>query len=141
MSNESAPLLDKKQWPFNYSASPTYGAATAKVKIAVFKDFECPFCARVTAPLKQLVKENKGVVAVVFKHFPLSNQCNPSMGRDMHPGACQAHCWSMAAHAQGKFDEFSELVFTNMRQMMPRSGDLASRLAAQRAAGLFPGLD
>ena len=39
----------------------------------------------------------------------------------------------MAAHAQGKFDAFSELVFTNMRQMIPRSGDLASKLAAQRA--------
>ena len=129
--NIPPPLLDKKVSNFDYNGSPITGDKNAKVKIAVFKDFECPFCGRVSAPLKQLVKENPGKVAVVFKHFPLSNQCNPGMGSDMHPAACLAAYWSMAALDQGKFNQFEELVFNNMRTMMPKEGSLASRIAAQ----------
>lgn len=130
--NIPPPLLDTKVTPFDYNGSPIHGDKNAKVKIAVFKDFQCPFCGRVSAPLKQLEKENKGKVAIVFKHFPLSNQCNPGMGSDMHPAACQAAYWSMAALEQGKFSAFEDVVFNNMQNMMPRSGDLTSRLAAQR---------
>ena len=127
------PVLDPRVNSFDYNGSPIYGDKNAKVKIVVYKDFECPFCGRVSAPLKQLEKQNKGKVAIVFKHFPLSNQCNRGMPRDMHPGACQAAYWSFAALEQGKFKEFEALVFNNMRNMMPRSGDLASRLKAQEA--------
>ena len=130
--NIPPPLLDKKVNAFDYNGSPMTGNKNAKVKIAVFKDFQCPFCGRVSAPLKQLEKENKGKVAIVFKHFPLSNQCNPGMGSDMHPAACLAAYWSMAALDQGKFDPFAQLVFNNMQTMMPRAGDLASRIAAQK---------
>ena len=130
--NIPPPLLDKKVNAFDYAGSPITGDKNAKVKIVVFKDFQCPFCGRVSAPLKQLEKENKGKVAIVFKHFPLSNQCNPGMGSDMHPAACLAAYWSMAALDQGKFNPFAELVFNNMQTMMPRQGDLASRIAAQK---------
>ena len=129
--NIPPPLLEKRINNFDYTGSPITGNKNAKVMIAVFKDFQCPFCGRVSAPLKQLVKDKPGQVAIVFKHFPLSNQCNPGMGSDMHPAACLAAYWSMAALDQGKFAAFEELVFNNMSSMMPREGDLASRIAAQ----------
>jgi len=128
--NIPPPVLDARVNNFDYNGSPIYGDKNAKVKVAVFKDFQCPFCGRVAAPLKALVKANPGKVAVVFKHFPLSNQCNRGMGRDMHPAACGAAYWSFAALEQGKFDAFEELVFNNMRSMMPRSGNLQNDLKA-----------
>ena len=126
--NIPPPVLDARVNNFDYNGSPIYGDKDAKVKVAVFKDFQCPFCGRVSAPLKQLVKESKGEVAVVFKHFPLSNQCNSGMGRDMHPAACGAAYWSFAALEQGKFAQFEELVFNNMRSMMPSTGNQAADL-------------
>ncbi|MBM4343868.1 MAG: thioredoxin domain-containing protein [Deltaproteobacteria bacterium] len=125
------PPLEAKVADFDYRGSPTLGPKDAKVKIVEFKDFECPFCAKIIPALKQVQKDNASKVSIVFKHFPLSNQCNPKMSREMHPGACLAAYWSMAAEAQGKFWEFEDIVFQNYQSMMPREGELPARLAAQ----------
>jgi protein-disulfide isomerase len=125
------PVLGEQTFTFDLDGSPVYGDASAPIKVVVFKDFECPFCGRVSAPLKAAALRHEGKVAIVFKHFPLSSQCNPGMGRDMHPGACQSAYWSFAALAQGKFAAFEDIVFNNYRTMMPRDGDLSARLAVQ----------
>ena len=127
------PALATKVSHFDYRGSPISGKSSAAVKIAVFKDFQCPYCIRISGPLKQVQRHYGDKVAIVFKHYPLSNQCNPSVGRDMHPGACLATYWSMAAEAQGKFKPFAEAVFTNMDTMIPRQGVLRDRLAAESA--------
>ena len=123
--------LDPKVRDFDYAGSPHNGPRDAKVKIVEFKDFQCPFCARINPALKQLEQKMHGKVAIVYKHFPLSSQCNPGMSRDMHPAACLATYWSMAAEEQGKFWEFEEIVYNNMSTMMPTEGELPARLAAQ----------
>lgn len=123
--------LDPKVHDFDYAGSPHNGPKDAKVKIVEFKDFQCPFCARINPTLKQLEQKMHGKIAIVYKHFPLSSQCNPSMSRDMHPAACLATYWSMAAEEQGKFWEFEDIVYNNMSQMMPTEGELPARLAAQ----------
>jgi len=120
--------LDAKVADFDYAGSPHYGPRDAKVKIVMYKEFQCPYCARVSPTLKQVEKNMKGKVALVFKHYPLSNQCNPSMPRDMHPAACIAAYWAIAAEDQGKFWEFEDIVFNNMQQMMPQEGDLDAKL-------------
>ncbi len=127
------PRLGEDVYTFDLDGSPVYGNPDAPVKVVVFKDFECPFCGRVGMPIKAAALRHEGKVAVVFKHFPLSNQCNPGMGRDMHPGACQSTYWSFAALEQGKFHAFEDIIFNNYRTMMPRQGDLSVRLAAQAA--------
>ena len=127
------PILGEQVYSFDFNGSPVHGDASAQIKVAVFKDFECPFCGRVAAPLKAAASQFEGKVAIAFKHFPLSSQCNAGMGRDMHPGACQSAYWSFAALEQGKFEGFEDIVFNNYRTMMPRDGDLSTRLAAQSA--------
>jgi protein-disulfide isomerase len=124
------PPLDAKVNNFDYEGSPHKGPRNAPVKIVEYKDFQCPFCAKVIPTLKQVEKNHQGKVAIVFKHFPLSSQCNPDMGRDMHPAACLAAYWSIAAEDQGKFWEFEEIVFNNFSQMMPQDGELDARLKA-----------
>jgi protein-disulfide isomerase len=124
------PPLDPKVNTFDYAGSPHRGPRNAAVKIVEYKEFQCPYCARVNPTMKQVEKNLRGKVAIVFKHFPLSSQCNPGMGRDMHPAACTAAYWSFAAEEQGKFWEFEDVVFNNMQSMMPQDGALDARLAA-----------
>jgi protein-disulfide isomerase len=72
-----------------------------------FSDFECPFCSRAVPTLKQLEEEYKGRLRVAFKHQPLSN----------HPNARTAAAASLAAHEQGKFWEFHDVLFANQRAL------------------------
>jgi protein-disulfide isomerase len=125
------PPLEAKVNDFDYNGSPHLGPRDAKVKIVEFKDFQCPFCAKINPALKQLQKDSGGKVAIVWKHFPLSSQCNKGMSRDMHPAACMAHYWSMAAEEQGKFWEFEDIIYQNYQTMMPNDGDMDSKLKAQ----------
>jgi len=131
--NIPPPPLDTKVNEFDYVGSPHLGPRDAKIKIVEFKDFECPFCAKINPALKQVQKDSGGKIAIVFKHFPLSNQCNKQMQRDMHPGACLAAAWSFAAEEQGKFWEFEDIVYSNYQNMMPREGEIEARLKAQTA--------
>ena len=87
--------------------APSIGPANAKVTIVEYSDFQCPFCNRGATTVKQLLKEYKGKIRVVFKHFPLS------FHKDAHLAA-QA---SMAAHEQGKFWPYHDKLFANIRNL------------------------
>lgn len=83
--------------------SPVLGDVNAPVTLVEFTDFECPFCARANATLKELIAKNPGKVKVVFKHNPLP----------FHQNAKLAHNASQAAANQGKFWEYNDLIFAN----------------------------
>ncbi|NTX41344.1 thioredoxin domain-containing protein [Myxococcus sp. CA033] len=87
--------------------APSRGPANAPVTLVAWSDFECPFCSRAVPTLKALEKEYEGKLRVAFKHQPLPN----------HPNAKLAAAASMAAHEQGKFWEFHDLLFANQRQL------------------------
>src|SRR5579862_5944293 len=77
------------------------------VELVIFSDFQCPFCARFSGPLREL--QTRGVdsvpVTVTFKHFPLP----------MHARAQLAHQAALAAAEQGKFWEMHDLLFANQQ--------------------------
>jgi protein-disulfide isomerase len=81
--------------------APREGPADAPVVVAVFSDFECPFCRRVAAPLKQIVAHYPAA-ALVFKNFPLSRA---------HPHAEGAARAGWAAHQQGRFWPLHDKMF------------------------------
>ena len=87
--------------------APTLGAADAKVKVAVFSDFQCPYCSRVVEPLHEVEKAYGGRVALVFKHFPLP----------FHENAMLAAEAADAAGAQGKFWEMHDKMFANQKKL------------------------
>ncbi|HZA50995.1 MAG TPA: DsbA family protein, partial [Myxococcaceae bacterium] len=89
------------------TSSPVKGPKNAPVTIVAFSDFECPFCSRVVPTLKEVEKQYQGKVRVAFKHQPLP----------MHPNAKLAAAASMAAHEQGKFWEYHDLLFANQRAL------------------------
>ncbi|MCU0697775.1 MAG: thioredoxin domain-containing protein [Myxococcaceae bacterium] len=81
--------------------APTLGPPDAPVTVMVWSDFECPFCKRLTGTFEQLRKRYGQQVRFVFRHQPLP----------FHPNARTAAQASMAAHRQGRFWEFHDLVF------------------------------
>ena len=85
------------------SGAPIEGNPDARVVIAEFSDFECPFCQRwydETLPdIRALIGDD---VALAFLHFPLTG---------IHPNAATAHAAAECAGSEGKFWEMHDLLF------------------------------
>jgi protein-disulfide isomerase len=83
--------------------SPVKGPNDALVTIIEFSDFQCPFCSRVEATIKQVADTYGKDVRIVFKQNPLP----------FHQNAGPAAEASLAAGDQGKFWEMHEKLFAN----------------------------
>jgi protein-disulfide isomerase len=91
------------------SALSPPAAGGRPVEIVVFSDFQCPFCASFSRPLRELQRTGVDGVAVqvTFKHFPLP----------FHSNAPLAHRAAIAAGAQGRFWEMHDLLFSDLRRV------------------------
>lgn len=95
---------------FNEGVHPddaTMGPDDAPVVLMVFSDFECPFCGKLKPTLASLMEAYPGRLKIVFKHNPLK----------FHVNAIPASMASLAAHAQGKFWAYHDLLFENNREL------------------------
>jgi protein-disulfide isomerase len=68
---KGAPPPEKKDVPAPTKDNPVKGAASAKVVIQEFSDFQCPFCKRVEPTVDQIMQEYGGKVKVVWRNLPL----------------------------------------------------------------------
>ncbi|MCA9662375.1 MAG: thioredoxin domain-containing protein, partial [Myxococcales bacterium] len=99
-----------ERFRLTYDESDPYkGAENPLVTIVEFSDYQCPYCARFTSMLDELVKDPayKDDVRIVFKQFPLP----------MHKDADRGAQASLAAGAQGKFWEMHDKLFANPKAM------------------------
>ncbi|MEP6912763.1 MAG: thioredoxin domain-containing protein, partial [bacterium] len=80
---------------------PVQGDANAPVTIVEFTDFQCPSCAAMHPVLDEVLKSYGNKVRLVVRDFPLA----------MHANARKAAEAANAAHAQGKFFEYTALLF------------------------------
>ena len=78
--------------------------------LVVFSDFQCPGCAAFSHSAPALT-ERFPRLRIVYKHFPLGQECNPSVKRDLHPQSCAAARAAVAAHLQGRFWSFQDALF------------------------------
>lgn len=92
---------------FNLADRPRKGPENAKVTIVEFSDFQCPYCARATKPVEDIVKEFPEQVRVYFLHYPLS----------FHKQAMPAAIASRCAQKQGKFWEMHDKIFENQAKI------------------------
>lgn len=83
------------------TGSPFKGPADAPVTIALFTDFECPYCSKILPLLEQVLGRNPQTVKLVYKGLPLN----------FHKMALPAAKAALAAREQGKFWEFHDRLF------------------------------
>lgn len=81
-----------------------WGNLTAPVRVIVYDDFECPFCAEYYDTIDKAKKEFGDKIAIVFRHFPLTN---------IHPYALKAAEASECAAEQGKFWEMYNRLYAD----------------------------
>jgi len=82
---------------------PSYGPPDAAVTVVTFADFQCPYCAKAAEVNAQMRARYGDRVRFVFRQFPL----------DVHPQAHLAAEAALAAHAQGEFIAYHDLLFAN----------------------------
>ena len=83
--------------------TPRYhGKLSAKYRVVVFTDYECPACKRFDREADSLVQANGDSVLVVFRHFPVESS---------HPRALPAAKVAECAAAQGRFTEVHHALF------------------------------
>lgn len=84
------------------------GNPAARVMIAEFSDFQCPFCKQwVDATLKRTRAQLGNDVALAFLHFPIVQ---------IHPNAGKASLAAVCAGEQGKFSQMHDILFSRQNE-------------------------
>lgn len=97
------------------TGAPFKGPADAPVTIALFTDFECPYCRQIIPLLDQILERNPTTLKLVFKNMPLK----------FHKFAEPSAKAALAAHEQGKFWEYHDRLFAEKKL----SDDLFKKIA------------
>ena len=77
------------------------------VRLAIFSDFQCPFCKKLDDKIVQWQQKYGDKLDVLFIQFPLP----------MHPLSLPAAIASECARAQGKFDAYRVKLFASQEDM------------------------
>ena len=108
----------------NMTGEPTRGDANAAVTVVEFTDFECPACGAMQPVLEDVLKAYGNRVRFVVRNFPLQR----------HAHAQKAAEAADAAHAQGKFFEYTALLFKRQNALdIPSLKKYATELGLNRA--------
>lgn len=111
LSSRSAKSMEVVRLEFIHDVTteglPFKGSEKAPVTIAVFDDYQCPYCARLEPQLKQILDRYPQKVKLVVKQFPLRS----------HPQAMPAAKAALAAHRQGKFWDMHEKLFQKQNEL------------------------
>jgi protein-disulfide isomerase len=78
------------------------GRADAPVKMVVFSDFQCPFCAVFHQTVQRVRARHPNRVAIAYRHLPLDA---------IHPHARAAGLAAECAGEQGRFERYADLLF------------------------------
>ena len=103
---------------------PSRGNPQAPVTVVMFTDFQCPSCAAMHPVVEKALKSNTDRVRLVVRDYPL----------DIHDHARKAAEAADAANAQGKFFEYTALLYQNQTALdVPSLKKYASQVGLDRA--------
>lgn len=111
---------------FELGDTPYQGAEEPEVVVVEFSDFECPHCARLSAMWSGILEDLGDRVRVYHKQFPLAS----------HPNAAAAAVAALAAHRQGHFVAFHDMVFENQMLLQGTSDPTPLFMQWAEACGL-----
>jgi protein-disulfide isomerase len=108
-----------------YAAQPrvplSIPSGGAKVLIVKFNDFQCPACSQSYLQYKAIFAkydaEHPGEVRIVLNDFPLNADCNPNVGRTLHPAACDAAVAVRLAAQHSRAGELEDWLYTHQPDM------------------------
>jgi protein-disulfide isomerase/uncharacterized membrane protein len=113
---------------------PFIGAASPTLEIVEYSDYQCPHCLRGHQAMRQLVQQHPDKVRLVHRHFPLDQQCNPSINRPFHLDACKYARLTFCAGEQQRFWEANDYLFERGSRKEPvDAAELARALALDAA--------
>ena len=112
------------------------GDVNSPVKIVEFTDFQCSACGAMYPVIEEVLKSYGNRVYFEVRNFPLSS---------IHENALQAAQAAAAAHAQGKFWPYIDLLFKNqksldiesLKKFATQAGLDRARFDADLASGKF----
>ncbi|MCU1264496.1 MAG: hypothetical protein JWM21_814 [Acidobacteria bacterium] len=85
----------------NIAGEPARGDVNAPVTVVEYTDFQCPACAAMHPIVEEVLPKYGAKVRLVVRNYPLAR----------HANARKAAEAADAAHAQGKFFEYTALLF------------------------------
>jgi protein-disulfide isomerase len=89
--------------------APFKGVETAPVTVVMFSDFQCSACSATHPVLQKVLAEYPaGKIRFVVRNFPLTT---------IHENAYRAALAANAANAQGKFFEYTEILYRNQNAL------------------------
>lgn len=100
-------LLEAPKVDVSVDDDPMKGSKNASVTIIEFTDYQCPFCGRARPIVKQLVSDYGDKIHYVLRDFPL----------DFHPFAKKAAEAAQCAGDQGKYWEYSDVLWNNQQAL------------------------
>jgi uncharacterized membrane protein/protein-disulfide isomerase len=107
----------------------------AKVLVVKFNDFQCPACSQSFTLYKPIFAkydaEQPGAVKLVLRDFPLNSDCNPNVGKTLHPAACDAAVAVRLARQHNRGSELEEWLYTHQPAMTGPSVRQAARDVGQ----------
>ncbi|HQU86133.1 MAG TPA: thioredoxin domain-containing protein, partial [Pyrinomonadaceae bacterium] len=102
---EPAPIVQN----ISVDDDPSKGSATAPVTVVMFSDFQCPACSATHPILKKVLAEFPAEkIRFVVRDYPLEF---------IHNNAFQAALAANAAFKQGKFFEYTEILYNNQNAL------------------------
>jgi len=118
-SAEVKVLLAPPRVQVGYDRARLRGNPKAPVVIVEFADFQCPYCRRVQATLKELLAKYADRVSLAYRDYPLA---------EIHPEADPAAEAARCAGEQGKFWEYHDQLFSSPKLERPALVEYAHNL-------------
>jgi thiol-disulfide isomerase/thioredoxin len=87
---------------------PATGPIDAPVTVVMFSDFQCSACKAIHPLLKEAMAAYPGKIRFVVRDFPLET---------IHPQAYRSALAGYAAHQQGKFFDYIEILYENQSSL------------------------
>ena len=100
-------LLEAPRVEVEAGGAPAEGRTDAPVTIVQFTDFQCPYCRTEAETLHSILIRYRDSVRIVYRHFPLP----------IHPDAPKAAEAAGCAAEQGKFREYTQLLYANQKEL------------------------
>lgn len=103
-ARESTPQPERMSataWRDLASGGTPLSASEGAVRVVIFSDFQCPYCALLSKTVSEIDSIVAGRAAIRFRHFPLES----------HEFALDAAIAAQCAATQGRFRAFHDLLF------------------------------